>query len=155
MTHLSPRQFPPPGDADAKRALLKQLKPDFPKPALAWLRDPAVSVEAPQRIDPTRVDWDDYADWRASKQLKAVRKIAKKIDHGKDHTIAVMVQGPGTDELTIIDGHHHALGYLDAKKKPRTYIVHVPETDGPWLGMHDRQLNDTKRDDFGKTDSYD
>jgi hypothetical protein len=152
---LNRRQFPPPGDDEAKRALLKQLKPDFPKPALAWLRDRAVTVEAPQRVDPDRVDWEQYDEWRASKQLKAVRKIAKKIDSGKDKTVVVMVESPGSEHLTIIDGHHHTLGYVDAKKRPRGYIVHVPEQDGPWLSLHDKQMNDTKVDDFGKTDPYD
>lgn len=142
-------------DDGAKRKLRKQLRPDFPKSALAWLDDPRVTVEAPAKVDADDVDWSDYADWRASKQLKAVVKIAdKKITKGKGKP-SVMADRPGSDKLDIIDGHHHALARVDAKKPPLTYVVHVPSSTGPWDAMHDRQKHDKHSDDFPPTSPRD
>lgn len=149
------KQFAPPGDDDAKRSLRKQLKPDFPKSALAWLDDPRVTVEAPSKVPSDDVDWSDYGEWRASRQLKTVVKIAKKkIVKGKGKP-SVMADRPGSDKLDIIDGHHHAMARVDAKKPPLAFVVHVPAATGEWDRMHDRQLNDTKKDDFGKTSGRD
>lgn len=152
--HLNPQQFRPPGDDDARDGLYSQLRENFRKRDLEWLNDPQVRVEAPQRVDPGRIDWDEYPEWRAARQLKAVRKIAKKIDKGKDKP-SVMAQAPGSDGLDIIDGHHHALAYVDAKKDPLAYVVHVPSRTGPWTTLHDRQKGDEKKDDFGKTSRAD
>jgi hypothetical protein len=151
------RQFDadPPGDDAAKRKLRKQLKPDFPKAALAWLDDPKVTVEAPSKVSPEDVNWSDYPDWRASRQLKTVVKIAKKkISKGKGRA-SVMAARPGNDKLDVIEGHHHALARLEAQKKPLTYVVHVPSATGAWDTMHDHQKHDKIKDDFGKTDSSD
>lgn len=149
--HLGSQWAEPTGDPGAKEALLKQLKPDFPKDALAWLKDDRVTVDAPSKISSDDIDWSDYAEWRASRQLKAVVKIAKKkIDKGKGKP-SVMAARPGNDKLDLIDGHHHALARLDHKKKQVSYVVHVPAATGEWDQMHDQQRNDTKKDDFGKT----
>jgi hypothetical protein len=147
MSNLSPHQFAPKGDDDAKASLLKQLKDNFPKQALSWLQDDTVRVDAPQRVSADDIDWDDYPDWRAAKQLKAVGKIAKKIDKGKTAKPVVLMQAPGEDEKTIIDGHHHALGYIDAKQEPLAYVVHVPAKDGPWTDLTDKGKV-TKHDDW-------
>ncbi len=150
------RQWAEPGDDDAKRMLRKQLKADFPKSARAWLDDPRVTVDAPVKVSPDDIDWSEYADWRASKQLKAVVKLARKKIDGKDKgKPSVMASRPGHGKLDILDGHHHALARVDAKKPPLTFVVHVPSATGPWDTMHDQQRNDTKKDDFGKTDKRD
>lgn len=142
---------PPPGDEAAKKALRKQLKPDFKKKDLAWLDDPEVRVEAPSRVPADSIDWNDYPGWRASRQLKAVVEVAKKrIDKGKGKP-SVVADKPGEDKLDIIDGHHHALARVDHKEDPLAYIVHVPQADGPWDQLHDRQVKDKHPDDFGKT----
>lgn len=149
--HLGRQFTAPPGDDAAKEALRKQLKPDFPKQARAWLDDPGVTVEAPAKVPADQFDWSEYSDWRASKQLKAVVKIAeKKIRRGKGKP-AVACQRPGNDKLDIIDGHHHTLARVDAKKDPLVYIVHVPSSTGPWDDMHDFQKHDRHKDDFGPT----
>lgn len=152
--HLG-QQWSPPGDDEAKKALLKQLKKDFPKEATSWLKDPQVTVEAPTRVSPERIDWDEYPEWRASRQLKPIVKIAKKLRKGKTPKPAVMADRPGTDELDVLDGHHHVLGAVDAKKDPLAWIVHVPSDRGPWDTMHDQQKHDSRKDDFGKTSRYD
>jgi hypothetical protein len=153
--HLSSQFSAPSGDPDAKKALLKQLKPDFPKDALAWLRDDQVTVDAPAKIDPDAIDWEAYPDWRASRQLKHVVKVAKKkIDKGKGRP-SVMASRPGSDKLDVIDGHHHALARIDHKQKPFSYVVHVPSAKGAWDDLHDHQTNDRVKDDFGKTSKRD
>jgi hypothetical protein len=151
--HLNPAQFRQPGDDEAKAALIAQLRENFKKKDLKWLKDDSIRVDAPKRIDPNSVEMDDYPDWRASKQLKAVHKCAKKIDKGQNKPVPVAEKPDGTRE--VIDGHHHFLGYIDAKKKPKAFIVHVPAQNGPWSTLHDQQTNDDKKDDFGKTSSYD
>jgi hypothetical protein len=148
-------QFAEPGDDDAKKALLKQLKGGFPKGARAWIKHPDVTVDAPAKIDPDHIDFSVYPDWRASRQLKAVRKVAKKLDKGKSPDPAVMASRPGNDKLDTIDGHHHVLARIDHKEKPRAYVIHVPSAHGPWDGMHNDQSNDPHKDDFGKTDKAD
>ena len=81
---LNARQFSPPqGDESARKALIKQLRKDFPEPALAWLDSPDVQVDQPQRIPADQIDWDGYPRWRASRQLEAVVEIAKKKIHKK------------------------------------------------------------------------
>jgi hypothetical protein len=154
MVHLNEEQFRPPGDDDAKAGLLSQLKGSFPKEARQWLKDDRVRVDAPARVDPNDIDWEQYPEWRASRQLKDVRKKAKKIDGGKEKPI-VLAQRPGSDTKDILDGHHKAMGYVDAKKQPLAYVVHVPHQTGPWNDMHDQQNNDKKQDDFGKTKKKD
>ena len=141
---LNPHQFAPPGDEKARKRLLKQLKPDFPSDALDWLRDPAVRVEAPQRIPATDLDFDDYPNWRASHELKKVNKIARK----KKNKDIVVADRPGEEDLYIIDGHHHALAKIDREKDPKGYIVHVPAREGPWTKLHDRQKGDQDTPDF-------
>jgi hypothetical protein len=146
---LNPAQFSPPGDDQAKAALHKQLKGDFPRRAREWLDDPAITVDAPARVAADDVDWSDYSDWEAARQLKEVRKIAKdkKVAKGGGKP-SVMVATPGADDLDIIDGHHHALARVDLQQDPLAYVVHVPSSSGAWQTMHDH--GKTKPDDFGK-----
>lgn len=151
--HLSQRQFPPKGDEEAKAELLRQLKGNFRKRDLKWLKDPSITVDAAERIDASDIDWSTYPEWRASRQLKAVRKVADKIDDGKDKPV-VTYQSPG-GRRKLMDGHHHALGYVDHKENPLGYTIHVPHDNGPWATLHDRQVDDTKKDDFGKTSKAD
>jgi hypothetical protein len=152
--HLGNQFNEPTGDPDAKKALLKQLKGDFPKEARDWIKDDRVTVEAAARVNPHRIDFSEYPDWRASRQLKAVRKIAKKLEKDPGNP-AVMADRPGDDKLDTIDGHHHVLAEIDRKKRPKAYIIHVPREHGPWDTMHDKQTNDPRKDDFGKTDKAD
>lgn len=149
---LNARQFQPPqGDEGAKKALLKQLKKDFPKEALTWLKDERVTVEGPSRIPAGDIDWDDYPEWRASKQLETVVQVAKKkIDKGKGKP-AVMARRPHDQDLLILDGHHHTMARVDHKENPLAFVVNVPHDHGPWDDLHDKQIHDTKKDDFGKT----
>jgi hypothetical protein len=149
--HLG-RQFAEPGDDDAKKALLKQLKGHFPKEARAWIKDDRVTVDAPAKINPDDIDFSDYQDWRAAHQLKAVVKIAK--GKGKKPDPAVLAHRP-SGRLDPLDGHHHALADIDQKKKPTAFVVHVPSEHGPWDSMHLKQKNDQYKDDFGKTSKYD
>lgn len=150
--NLSARQFrkPPKADPKAKKALLKGLSENFRKQDLKWLKDDSVTVEGPTRVPHDEVEWNDYSTWRAAHQLKAVRKIAKKIDKGKDKPSA-FVQRPDRDKKMIMDGHHHALGYVDHKEDPLAYVIHVNKNTGPWDSLHDKQRGDDKKDDFGKT----
>jgi len=155
MEHLfNQQQFRPPGDDDAKAALNEQLKGNFPKEARQWLKSDDVRVDAPTRLDPDSIDWDGYPDWRASRQLGDVKKRAKKIDKGK-HKPIVTVRTPGSEKNRIIDGHHGAMGYVDAKENPLAYVVHVPNQKGPWDTFHDQQRDDKHKDDFGKTKKKD
>jgi hypothetical protein len=142
--HLGSQWAESTGDPDAKKALMKQLKPDFPKAARAWLKDDRVTVDAPAKINPGDIDFSGYPDWRASKQLKSVVKMAKK---GKDKP-SVLAARPGGDKLDLIDGRHHALARMEQKKKPHGYVVHVPSSTGPWDAMEDRQAKDNQKDDF-------
>src|ERR1700729_2483793 len=154
MKHLNEEQFRPPGDDEAKAGLLSQLKGSFPKEARQWIKDPSIRVDKPARVDPADVDWEQYPEWRASRQLKDVQKKAKKIDKGKEKPV-VMVKRPGSDALDTIDGHHKLMGYVDAKKNPLAYVVHVPSQDGPWSDFHDQQNDEKKQDDFSKTKKKD
>jgi hypothetical protein len=152
---LSSRQFSPPvGDENSRAKLLKQLRKDFPEDAVSWIDDPDIHVTGPEKIPADSVDWSDYPEWRASRQLKAVVKVAKKIDKGKKKA-AVFADRPSQDGLLIIDGHHHTMGRHDAKKQPFGYVIHVNSRSGPWDTMHDRQRDDTKKDDFGRTPEED
>ena len=141
--------IPATGDDDAKRMLRKQLKPDFPKTARAWLDDPRVTVDAPAKVPADDIDWSDYSGRRASRQLKSVVKLTKKkkITKGKGKP-SLLVDRPGSDKLNVIDGYHHTLARVDAKKDPLGYVVHVPTDTGPWDDMHDQQKHDSKKDDF-------
>ena len=112
-------------------------------------------MEAPRKVSPDDIDFSEYPDWRAARQLKAVRKIAKKVDKGKRGDPAVMADRPGNDKLDTLDGHHHVLAEIDHKDKPRAFVVHVPSQHGPWDTMHDHQHSDTRKDDFGKTSRAD
>ena len=153
--HLGRQFAEPSGDPAAKKELRKQLKKNFPKDARAWLDRDDVTVEAPARVSADRVDWTEYPDWRASRQLKEVVRLAKgKVAKGKGRP-SVMTDSPSDDKLHPIDGHHHALARLDHKEKPLTYVVHVPHADGPWRTMNDRQVHDVVKDDFGKTSKKD
>ena len=157
-THnLSPMQFQPPGDDEAKAALIKQMRKNFRKQDLAWLDDAGIRVESPSKIDPDHIDWDDYPDWRASRQLEEVQGIAKKVEKGKKTPKpVVLAASPGNDDnMYIVDGHHHAMAQVERKKKPVGWVVHVPTAEGPWTTLHDKQLGDTRKDDFGKTTPYD
>jgi hypothetical protein len=138
----------PPGNDAAKKALYKQLKPDFKKKDLAWLKDPDIRVDAPTRVSADDVEWDDYPDWRAGKQLKAVVEIAKKKIHKGKGKPSVVAQAPDAEELKIIDGHHHAMARVDHKEDVLAYVVHVPTMEGPWSRLHDEQIKDKHPDDF-------
>lgn len=152
VTYLGP-QWSAPGDDKAKRKLVKQLRKNFDEEAYDWLLDPRVKVRKPERVDPDTVDYNDYPDWRAARQLKEVRDIAKKIDKGKEKP-ALLVQPPH-GKKQVIDGHHHWMGYIDCKEDPLAWVVDVPSNTGPWQTMHDHQHGDDKKDDFGKTNKSD
>jgi len=153
---LNARQFSPPqGDESARKALIKQLRKDFPEPALAWLDSPDVQVDQPQRIPADQIDWDGYPRWRASRQLEAVVEIAKKKIHKKKGKPSVVAERPGNPDLLLIDGHHHAMARIDHKEQPLAYVVHVPAQQGPWNTLHDKQTSDKHPDDFGRTSKQD
>jgi hypothetical protein len=152
VTTLGP-QWDEPGDDKAKRKLAKQLGKSFPEDAYDWLLDPRVKVSRPDRVDPESVEYDDYPEWRASRQLKEVRKTAKKIVKGKEKPAVVAELPNGQRE--VLDGHHHWLAAIDAKTDPLAYVVRVPRYSGPWDAMQDKQQGDPRKDDFGKTSSYD
>lgn len=154
-THnLNSMQFHPPGDDEAKQKLYDELRTSFKKKDLEWLKDDQIRVDAPKKISPEAIDWDDYPDWRACRQLKEVRDIAKKLEKGKKPKPIVLADS-GDDTMFIVDGHHHALAQVDHKDKPKAYVMHVPSKEGPWTTLHDKQKGDTRKDDFGKTDNYD
>lgn len=125
-------------DHDAKKALLKQLKGNFPKSVTKWIKDDSVHVER-TKVSPHEIDWQHREEWAATHEPGTVNDVRKSIKHGHDKPI-VGVARPGKDNIMVADGHHHLEAYtqLDVKKMP-AYLIKVNRVNGPWDTMHEHQ----------------
>jgi len=124
---------------DLSDNVLSQLSKDYPPEATAWVKQATWS--GPRTISMSSVDLSQEQQWRAASEPKKVEKIAKKIQKGKLKPI-IAVQSPDSDKYTVVDGHHHALAYLDLGRDPVAYVGQVPSKHGPWTDMHSKQIED-------------
>jgi hypothetical protein len=152
MTSKLSHQFTAPqGSAEDKAALLSQLGKSFHQKDLAWLNDPGIKVEM-RPVTPSQIDWDHREEWQATHEPGKVKEKRKAIKHGDLKPVA-FVDRPHTDDLMVMDGHHHAEAYTQLMGKPKQdqpksirnmrgmpgYVIHVPRTSGPWDTLHDKQ----------------
>jgi hypothetical protein len=152
MTSKLSRQFSAPqGSAEDKAALVSQLSKSFHPRDLEWLQDPHVKVEK-RPVAPNQIDWDHREEWQATREPGKVKDKRKDIKHGDMKPVA-FVDRPHSDNLMVMDGHHHAEAYTQLMGKPRNdqpksvrnmtgmpgYVIHVNKTNGPWDTLHNRQ----------------
>jgi ParB-like chromosome segregation protein Spo0J len=131
------RQFSQ-GDPGDKKALIKQLRKNFSKSDIKWLKEDSIHVER-TKVSLQDVDDHDRQEWRATHEPGVVKDRRKEIEKGKKLPL-VAIDRPGRDNLMLADGHHHfeAAVQLDKSKYP-AYVVKVNRGTGPWNNMAEEQ----------------
>jgi len=116
-----------------------QLLPDFPAPALEWVK--RADWIGPLEITLEDIDFSDRANWKASHEPEKVKMHMKFIKDGNSKPI-VLVQLPEHNLLTVVDAHHRLLAYEALGKKPIAFIGVVRGSDiESALTMHSKQYH--------------
>jgi hypothetical protein len=121
-----------------RQAVYAQLAKDFPPSVIAWVKDPAIRWEGPQRVPADHIDLSDRDEWNASKDgtvPRFRRKLAGAHAKGKQLKPVVLVRTPASHGDLIADGHHRADAYLDAGQAVWAYVARTSEDHGPWEEM--------------------
>lgn len=113
-----------------------QLREDFPKSALGWVKD--ASWSGPQQVALDRVDWSNEEDWKASHEPARVEEFERRIPKG-DANPVVLVRTPNNRKLIVVDGHHRALAYRNLKTPVTAWVGRVESARGPWDQLHNSQ----------------
>lgn len=123
----------------ATKAVYQQLLPDFPAPALEFVKraDWIGPVEVPR----DEIDTDHRSTWAASHEPDKVKKHQELIKEGKSKPI-ILAKIPGNDKLVILDAHHRFLAYEAMDENPVAYIANVRGNDvEAALTMHAKQYH--------------
>lgn len=116
--------------------LYADLGDDFPADARAWMK--GVPWEGPEDVPVSKIDYSNEKSWKASKDPEQVESFRTKIRGGWKKPV-ILVQKPGTDKATVIDGHHRALAYRAEGMKVPAYVASPKMAAGPWDEMHAAQ----------------
>ena len=123
----------------ATKAVYQQLLPDFPAPALEFVK--RSEWIGPVEVPRDEIDTAHRATWAASHEPDKVKKHQELIKNGESKPI-VLVKIPGNDKLVIIDAHHRFLAYEAMDTNPIAYIGLVNGNDvEAALTMHAKQYH--------------
>jgi SPP1 gp7 family putative phage head morphogenesis protein len=126
-------------DHDIAMAVHKQLQDDYPPEAMTWIK--AAHWRGPISVPFGHLDTQARDSWAASHEPERVAHFAKRQKQGKAKP-AVLVQKPGSDLLTVIDGHHRALAAERNGMPLLAYVGKVGAKAGAWDEMHASQIHD-------------
>lgn len=136
----------PTDSAGVRNRAMQQLSSDYPKSSMKWMHDAIWS--GPVMVPADAFDISDDNTWAASREPGKVNRFKKDISAGNMKPI-VAVKIPGSNQLRIVDGHHHFLAYHQLGHPVLTYVGHVDKNSGPWDTMHDEQRTSTNPDSGG------
>lgn len=123
----------------AAKAVYQQLLPDFPAPALEFVKraDWIGPVEVPRE----EIDTQHRATWTASHEPDKVKKHQELIKEGKSMPI-ILAKLPEHDKLVILDAHHRFLAYEAMDENPVAYVADIKGNDvEAALTMHSKQYH--------------
>lgn len=100
-----------------------QLLPDFPAPAIEWVKD--VPWVGPIPVPLSSIDMTHRANWTATHEPEKVKKHQELINEGISKPI-ILALLPGHNKYTCIDAHHRLLAYEAMNKQPIAFVCKVP-----------------------------
>lgn len=109
--------------SDTARAVYRQMLPDFPGHAIAWVKQ--CFWTGPKEVSLDSIDMENRANWVASREPDKVKQHMQLIQEGKSKPI-ILGKFPGHDKLIIIDAHHRFLAYEALGKDAMAYIATIP-----------------------------
>jgi hypothetical protein len=121
------------------KKVYQQLLPDFPAPALEFVK--RTNWIGPVEVSPDMIDTSNRANWKASHEPDKVKMHQKLIKEGESQPI-ILAKVPDNDKFIILDAHHRFLAYEAMDRDPVAYIGDVRGTDiEPALILHSKQYH--------------
>jgi SPP1 gp7 family putative phage head morphogenesis protein len=113
-----------------------QMAKDFPEKALKWVQDmPWVQAHVPLDM----IDFSNEKKWNAAHQPNRVAADEAKIKAGQKVSRVILVDEPNSDDMVVVDGHHHALAYKKLGKPARAFVGKAAKENGVWQETHSSQ----------------
>lgn len=121
------------------KKVYQQLLPDFPAPALEFVK--RADWMGPVEVSADMIDTANRANWKASHEPDKVKLHQDLIKKGLSKPI-ILAKIPGNDKFVILDAHHRFLAYEAMGKRPMAYIADIRGTDvEAALTLHSKQYH--------------
>lgn len=130
------KHFSPQDTGDVRKRVMQQMKPNFPKHSMQWMKD--YPWTGPEMVPTEMFDTSDENNWAAAHEPDKVKAFVKRVKDGA-HKPIVAAKVPGSNKLRIIDGHHHFKAYDQLGYPAPAYVVHTDKNFGPWDETHSFQ----------------
>lgn len=117
-----------------------QMRHNFPPKALEWVQKAKWS--GPHIVDFDDIDFSSEHTWAAYHEPDKVMDFAARIRKHEHINPPVLVHTPGSQQMTVVDGHHRVLAYraIGAHGVP-AWVGSVTEKSGPWDEAHSEQYS--------------
>jgi HK97 family phage portal protein len=136
-------QMPVTEAADPADGVYAQLRGDFPKSAIAWVRK--AEWTGPVTVKLSAIDTSDRDEWDATRDPAKVDKLRRKIRKAGKSKPLILIRWPGAAKWVIADGHHRFLAAeAEDLDSVTAYCGRVPREHGDWEVMAASELGRDK-----------
>lgn len=119
---------------DIADAVYEQLQKDYKKKLLGWVL--TAHWFGPIDVKMEIIDSSERKDWDAIGRGDKIKKMAKKMQDGKNKPI-ILVNDPGNNKMKLIDGHTRFLARESISGTSiQAYIADVGPVSGDWKEMN-------------------
>ena len=126
------------------RTVYDLVKGDYKDKDIAWIL--TASWIGPVEVPLSSIDFTNKDNWQASDDVEEVKHFVDKISNDDFKKPIIVVNNQANDNLmSIVDGHHRGLAYLELNMPALAYVGQVGSDTGDWTAMHDSQKGSSQQ----------